>query len=58
MAGKERIREPIAGLVRPDYIEERIKAGWRLVGLEWERDEREIPLPKPQRWVEEIPYGL
>lgn len=58
MARKERIHEPIAGLVRPDYLEERIKAGWRLVGLEWERDAVEAAPPKPQGWVEEIPYGL
>jgi len=58
MARRERIHEPITGLARPDYLAERIQAGWRLVGLEWERDEAEIPLPKPQAWVEEIPYGL
>jgi len=58
MARKERIHEPIAGLVRPDYLEERIKAGWRLVGLEWERDAAEVSAPKPTGWVEDIPYGL
>ncbi|MGD0666674.1 MAG: recombinase family protein [Bryobacteraceae bacterium] len=58
MARKERIHEPIAGLVQPDYLEERIKAGWRLVGLEWERDAVEAAPSKPQGWVEEIPYGL
>jgi len=31
MPGKNAFRT-IAGLVRPDYLEERIKAGWRLVG--------------------------
>jgi hypothetical protein len=61
MPAKERIREPISGLVRPDYLEEHIKAGWRLVGLEWERDAPEAPEPvaaPPDGWVEEIPYGL
>jgi hypothetical protein len=58
MTRKERIQEPISGLVRPDYLEERIKAGWRLVGLEWERDVAEASPAKPQAWVEEIPYGL
>ena len=57
MATKERIREPIAGLVRPDYLEERIKSGWRLVGLEWERETPDAPTA-PNEWVEEIPYGL
>ena len=51
MARKERIHEPIAGLVQPDYLEERIKAGWRLVGLEWERDAVEAAPSKPQGWV-------
>ena len=58
MARKERIQEPIAGLARPEYLEERIKAGWRLVGLQWERDAAETATPKPPAWVEEIPYGL
>jgi hypothetical protein len=60
MAAKERIREPISGLVRPDYLEEHIKAGWRLVGLEWERDAvGSMPaVSAPGEWVEEIPYGL
>ncbi|HKE21294.1 MAG TPA: recombinase family protein [Bryobacteraceae bacterium] len=57
MAIKERIREPISGLIRPDYLEERIKAGWRLVGLEWERETAEEPSAAGE-WVEEIPYGL
>jgi Recombinase len=57
MAIKERIREPLTGLVRPDYLAERINAGWRLVGLEWERDRTE-PAPSNEEWIEEIPYGL
>jgi hypothetical protein len=57
MATKERMREPISGLIRPDYLEERIKAGWRLVGLEWERESAETP-SAPNEWTEEIPYGL
>ena len=57
MPAKERIREPISGLVRPEYLEERIKAGWRLVGLEWEREAAPSPAA-PDEWVEEIPYGL
>ena len=60
MPAKERIREPIASLVRADYLEERTKAGWRLVGLEWERETLEPPSPQapPPGWVEVIPYGL
>jgi hypothetical protein len=59
MAAKERIREPISGLVRPDYLEERIKDGWRLVGLEWEREGSAQTLATPtDEWIEEIPYGM
>jgi len=60
MPPKERIREPISGLARPDYLEERIKAGWRLAGLEWERDapDQEGGPPTTGEWFEEIPYGL
>jgi len=61
MPPKERIREPVSGLARPDYLEERIKAGWRLVGLEWERDApgpEGSPPPAAEQWVEGIPYGL
>ncbi len=57
MSAKERIREPISGLMKPDYLEERIKAGWRLVGLEWER-EAAPPPAAPDEWVEDIPYGM
>jgi hypothetical protein len=58
MARKERIQEPMGGLIRPEYLEERVKAGWRLVGLEWERDKGEGGPASSPRWVEEIPYGL
>ena len=58
MARRERIQEPIAGQVRPEYLEERTRAGWRLVGLEWERDKAAGGPAGPQGWVEDIPYGL
>jgi len=60
MPAKERIREPIASLVRPEYLEERARAGWHLIGLEWEREVAETPptQPPPRGWVEDIPYGL
>jgi hypothetical protein len=60
MPAKERIREPLAALARPDYIEERIKAGWRLAAIEWEREVSEPAAPgqAPQSWIEDIPYGL
>lgn len=56
---KERIREPLSGLLQPNYLEDRVKAGWRLAGIEWEREAGASPAPAaPQDWVEEIPYGL
>ena len=57
---KERIREPLSVLLQPNYLEDRVQAGWKLVGLEWERDAPATPGPAetPQARVEEIPYGL
>jgi hypothetical protein len=61
---KERIREPLAGLLQPNLLEDRVKAGWKLVGIEWERDAPASPplaealSEAAPAWVEEIPYGL
>lgn len=57
---KERLREPLSGLLQPNYLEDRIKGGWHLAGIEWERDTATPAAPPetPQGWVEEIPYGL
>ena len=44
MAKLERIRESVEGSLDPEYLKQREKAGWRLVGIEWER-EAEIPAP-------------
>ena len=38
MSSSERIRESINGSLDPRYVRERQAAGWRLVGVEWERD--------------------
>jgi hypothetical protein len=37
MANPERIREACNGSLDPQYVRERQDAGWRLVGVEWER---------------------
>lgn len=37
MAESERIRESVEGTLDPQYVRERQAAGWRLVGVEWER---------------------
>lgn len=38
MANPERLRESCKGSLDPQYLRERQDAGWRLVGLEWERE--------------------
>jgi len=38
MADIERIREDCNGPLDPQYVRERQRAGWRLVGVEWERE--------------------
>lgn len=63
MAKKERTTETVNGLPSLEYLTQRIQAGWKLVGLEWERDAAEgaPETPPPaghQSWAEEIPYGL
>ena len=45
MAKLERIRESLEGSLDPEYLKQREKAGWRLVGVEWER-EAEARLPR------------
>jgi hypothetical protein len=64
MTKKERTHETVNGLPSLELLTERVRAGWRLVGLEWERDATsgaaETPLRAPAvtTWTEEIPYGL
>jgi hypothetical protein len=38
VANPERIREACNGSLDPQYLRERQDAGWRLVGVEWERE--------------------
>ncbi|HTV58685.1 MAG TPA: recombinase family protein [Verrucomicrobiae bacterium] len=38
MSDSERIRESCNGWLDPQYVRERQQAGWRLVGVEWERE--------------------
>ena len=58
MPKKERLHESIAALPTLEYLAQRIQEGWKLTGLEWEREsasEEAGPQPDP---AEEIPYGL
>ncbi|HWD00523.1 MAG TPA: hypothetical protein VG456_27390 [Candidatus Sulfopaludibacter sp.] len=43
-----------------EYLAQRIHEGWKLSGLEWERetDAPSAPAAPHKDWVEEIPYGL
>ena len=65
MSRKERTHETVNGLPSLDLLTQRVQAGWKLVGLEWERDSpagESAVTPQPTaartRWSEEIPYGL
>ena len=63
MARKERTHEIVNGLPSLESLTGRVQAGWKLVGLEWERDapagaETETRPAEPRGWAEEIPYGL
>ncbi len=57
MPKKERLREAVTSLANPNYLTERAAAGWRLAAIEWERDLEE-EAPEPERWSQEIPYGM
>jgi hypothetical protein len=57
MPSTKRFREPLPGLPTPEYLNERVAAGWRLVALEWERDVSDSA-PQAREWIEEVPYGL
>ncbi len=57
MSNPNRIRESPSGLPTQTYLEERVRDGWRLVALEWEREKEPTPAPsRPLR--SEIPFGL
>jgi hypothetical protein len=47
MSNSERIRESCNGSLDPKYLRERQDAGWRLVGVEWEREAPAERVPDP-----------
>jgi len=56
MAKIERIRE-VPSRPFDDYFRTKLKEGWRLTAVEWDREvEGETPGQAP--WIEEVPYGL
>jgi hypothetical protein len=62
MAKLERIRESLEGSLDPEYLKQREMAGWRLVGVEWEREteaqERAESEGKSGPRLEDPPYGV
>jgi hypothetical protein len=58
MPKKERLHETVTVLPTLEYLAQRIQEGWKLTGLEWERETDAETAPRPKDWVEEIPYGL
>lgn len=62
MAKLERVRESLEGSLDPEYLKQREKAGWRLVGVEWEREteaqERGESEGKSGPRIEDPPYGV
>ena len=59
MAKLERIRESLEGSLDPEYVKLRAKAGWRLVGAEWEREvEASAAAGEREPLLEEPPYGV
>lgn len=52
----ERLHEKVTVLTE-SRLEERRAQGWRLVGIEWEREAANGSAPRPVR-REEVPYGL
>ena len=57
MAKIERVHEAVEGPLDPEYIRQRTAAGWKLVGLEWER-EIEAERPERRAGFEAVPFGL
>jgi hypothetical protein len=54
MSGVERLRESVSPELAQETIRDRMGAGWRLVGLEWERDST----LGTESHLEPVPYGL
>ena len=57
MAKMERSRESLAGSFDPDYLKQKIAAGWKPMAIEWERPVEE-KVQATERQFEELPFGL
>jgi hypothetical protein len=59
MAYFERVRDMISGPFSPDVIQQRSKAGWQMVSIEWRRELPDAEAPtEGNAFSEDIPYGL
>jgi hypothetical protein len=58
MAYFERVRDVIHAPFSPDLFEERTKAGWQMVPIEWRRELPEGEAPQEGAFSEDIPFGL
>jgi hypothetical protein len=58
MAHFERIRDVISGPMSPEIIQQRTKAGWQMVSIEWRRELPDSETPSEGAYNEDIPYGL
>lgn len=56
MAKLERIRESLGGNLDPEYLKQRQQEGWRIVGLEWEKETETDAIREPAK-VEDAPFG-
>ena len=54
----ERIRDMVSGSLPEDLVEQRTRAGWQLVSLEWRRELPGDEPASPGAFDEDIPYGL
>ena len=56
MAMVERMHERVSGALTEEYLQAKKTEGWRLVGVEWEREIEGGTVP--EGWREEVPYGM
>jgi len=60
MAKIERLREAVQRSLDLNHVHEMMQQGWRLTGIEWERetDAPAEPEPTTDSFYEDVPYGL
>ena len=57
MAKLERVHEKLTSPLTQEYVDQRASQGWRLVGVDWER-QAEGAGSGSSTFIEEVPYGL